>query len=586
MPQPPKLAPLETLRHSAAHILAQAVKQLYPETKISIGPPIDEGFYYDFDRQTPFTLEDMEKIEKQMKEIIAKDHPFIRSEVTKEDARKILQQLGEPYKLEILEWIEDEIVSFYSDGDFKDLCEGPHVASTGKVKAVKLLSVAGAYWRGSEKNKMLQRIYGTAFPTEAELQEFLRIREEAKLRDHRRLMVDLELMSIKEEAGAGLVFYHPKGAMIRYLIEEKMRQEHLKRGYQFVSTPHLLKSDVWIRSGHYQNYKDLMFIFKNDDGQEYGVKPMNCPGHILIYQSRTRSYREFPLRFFELGNVYRNEKSGVLHGTLRVRGFTQDDAHIFIMPEQLKQEITAILDFTFDVLNQFGFKEYEVTLGTRPEKAIGTEEQWKQSEETLQRVGQRWLSEHKNMEMQIELGGGAFYGPKIDVKLKDAIGRFWQCSTIQVDFNLPERFDLNYIGQDGHHHRPLMIHRAILGSVERFIGTLIEHYAGSFPLWLAPVQVAILPVTTEQVKYARWVNEQFQEKFPDKLLRTYIGEGSETISKQIRDCEVQKIPYMLVVGAREAAAGTVAVRARGSKRDEGAIKLEDFLKKVQKELNS
>ncbi len=582
MNEPPKLSPLETLRHSAAHILAQAVKQLYPETKISIGPPIDEGFYYDFDRQTPFAPEDLEKIEKRMKEIITKDYRFERSEVAKEEARKVLERLEEPYKLEILDGIADPIVSFYKDGDFVDLCEGPHVGSTGEVKAVKLLSVAGAYWRGSEKNKMLQRIYGTAFPTEAELHEFLRVREEAKLRDHRRLMVDLELMSIKEEAGAGLVFYHPKGALVRYLIEEKMRREHLKRGYQFVSTPHLLKSDVWIRSGHYQNYKDLMFIFKNDDGQEYGVKPMNCPGHILIYQSRTRSYREFPLRFFELGNVYRNEKSGVLHGTLRVRGFTQDDAHIFIMPEQLEQEVNSVLDFTFDILKQFGFTEYEVTIGTRPEKAIGTEEQWAKAEETLQKIAQKWFFNKGEITFNLEHGGGAFYGPKIDIKLKDAIGRFWQCSTIQLDFNLPERFDLNYIGQDGRHHRPLMIHRAILGSVERFIGTLIEHYAGAFPLWLAPIQAAILPITGEQLEYARSVDAQLRANG----LRTLLGEGSGTISRQIRDCEVQKIPYMLVVGAREAAAGTVAVRARGSKRDEGAIKLKDFLEKAQKELSS
>ncbi len=575
-----KLSPLETLRHSAAHILAQAVKQLYPETKISIGPPIDEGFYYDFDRQTPFIPEDLEKIEKRMKEIIAKDYSFERSEVSKEEARKVLQKMNEPYKLEILDGIADPIISFYKDGDFTDLCEGPHVASTGKVKAVKLLSVAGAYWRGSEKNKMLQRIYGTAFPTEAELQEFLRVREEAKLRDHRRLMVDLELMSIKEEAGAGLVFYHPKGALVRYLIEEKMRQEHLKRGYQFVSTPHLLKSDVWIRSGHYQNYKDLMFIFKNDDGQEYGVKPMNCPGHILIYQSRTRSYREFPLRFFELGNVYRNEKSGVLHGTLRVRGFTQDDAHIFIMPEQLEQEVNSALDFTFDILKQFGFTEYEVTIGTRPLKAIGTEEQWAKAEETLQKIAQKWFFDKGEITFNLEQGGGAFYGPKIDIKLKDAIGRFWQCSTIQLDFNLPERFDLNYIGQDGHHHRPLMIHRAILGSVERFIGTLIEHYAGAFPLWLAPIQAAILPITGEQLEYARSVDAQLRANG----LRTLLGEGSGTISKQIRDCEVQKIPYMLVVGAREAAAGTVAVRARGSKKDEGVVTIEEFMERIQKEL--
>lgn len=580
MSEPPKLSPLETLRHSAAHILAQAVKQLYPETKISIGPPIDEGFYYDFDRQTPFTPEDLEKIEKKMKEIIAKDYPFERSETSKEEAQKVLQKMDEPYKLEILDGIADPVVSFYKDGDFTDLCEGPHVASTGKVKAVKLLSVAGAYWRGSEKNKMLQRIYGTAFPTEAELQEFLRIREEAKLRDHRRLMVDLELMSIKEEAGAGLVFYHPKGALVRYLIEEKMRQEHLKRGYQFVSTPHLLKSDIWIRSGHYQNYKDLMFIFKNEENQEYGVKPMNCPGHILIYQSRTRSYREFPLRFFELGNVYRNEKSGVLHGTLRVRGFTQDDAHIFIMPEQLEQEVDAVLDFTFEMLSHFGFKEYQVTIGTRPEKAIGTPEQWEKPEKTLEQVARKWFSKRGGIDLAIEEGGGAFYGPKIDIKLKDALGRLWQCSTIQLDFNLPERFDLNYIGQDGHHHRPLMIHRAILGSVERFIGTLIEHYAGAFPLWLAPVQAAVLPITTEQLEYAR----QIAAKLRAAGLRTELGEGSGTISKQIRDCETQKIPYMLVIGAREQAAGTVAVRARGSKKDEGVVTMEEFMERVQKEL--
>ncbi len=582
MSEPPKLSPLETLRHSAAHILAQAVKQLYPETKIAIGPPIDEGFYYDLDRKEPFTPEDLEKIEKRMREIITKDYSFERSECSKEEARKVLQKMDEPYKLEILDGIEDSVVSFYKDGDFTDLCEGPHVSSTGKVKAVKLLSVAGAYWRGSEKNKMLQRIYGTAFPTEAELQEFLRVREEAKLRDHRRLMVDLELMSIQEEAGAGLVFYHPKGALVRYLIEEKMRQEHLKRGYQFVSTPHLLKSDIWIRSGHYQNYKDLMFIFKNEENQEYGVKPMNCPGHILIYQSRTRSYREFPLRLFELGNVYRNEKSGVLHGTLRVRGFTQDDAHIFIMPEQLEQEVDAVLDFTFEMLSHFGFKEYQVTIGTRPEKAIGTPEQWEKPEKTLEQVARKWFSRRGGIDLAIEEGGGAFYGPKIDIKLKDALGRLWQCSTIQLDFNLPERFDLNYIGQDGHHHRPLMIHRAILGSVERFIGTLIEHYAGAFPLWLAPVQAAVLPITTEQLEYAR----QVEAKLRAAGLRTELGQGSGTISKQIRDCETQKIPYMLVVGAREQAAGTVAVRARGSKKDEGVVTIERFLERIQKELNS
>lgn len=558
---------LETLRHSTAHVMAQAVKSLWPDVKIAIGPAISDGFYYDFDKNTPFLPADLARIEQEMSKIINKDYRFERESITKDEALKLFKK--EPYKLELIKELTDEDVTIYKNGDFVDLCKGPHLSSTGEIKAFKLLSIAGAYWRGSEKNPMLQRIYGTALASRKALDEHLRLLEETKKRDHRKLGRELEFYITDETAGAGLIIYLPKGALLRTIIEDWEKAEHLSRGYDIIISPHMLKSDIWIRSGHYEFYKEHMYIF-NVEEEEYAVKPMNCPAHMLVYKTKTRSYRDLPLRLFELGSVYRREKSGVLHGLLRVRGFTQDDAHIFCLPEQLKQEISSVIDFVIDAMNLFGFTDYMVEVSTRPEKSIGTDGDWEQAtlalEESLR---------SKKIKYAINEGDGAFYGPKIDIKLKDGLGRFWQCATIQCDFALPERFELEYAAQDGSKKRPVMIHRVILGSMERFIGALIEHYAGALPLWLSPEQVLIAPITDKQRKYAETISSTLKKAG----FRTRLDARNETIGYKIREARVQKIPYMIIIGQQEEASGRIAVRSR-EKGDEGKALLKEFIERL------
>jgi len=568
---------LETLRHSCSHIMAQAVKELWPDTKLGIGPAIEEGFYYDFDKRDGFREEDLKKIEEKMQEIIKRDLPFIREEISKEEAKKIFKDLDEDYKLALLEEIPDSTVSIYKTGkDFVDLCRGPHVESTGKIKYFKLLSLAGAYWHGIETNPMLSRIYGTCFETKEELEAYLRNLEEAKKRDHRKLGPNLELFALyPEEAGAGLVFYYPKGAILRNIIEDFLKKEHIKRGYLLVNTPHIMEAKLWHISGHYEYYKENMYIFKIED-KEFVLKPMNCPGHILIYKSRLRSYREFPLRFFELGTVYRREKAGVLHGLLRVRGFTQDDAHIFCLPEQLNLEIEKIIDFVVDTMKIFGFNDLAVELSTRPQKYIGTEQDWQTATEVLEATLRQ-----KGLEYNINVGEGAFYGPKIDIKLKDALKRKWQCATIQCDFSLPKRFALSYIDSEGKEKQPVMLHRVILGSLERFMGTLIEHYAGDFPLWLAPVQIRIIPVNKNLLAYALKIKEDLEER----ELRVEIDSDNETLDKRIRKAELEKIPYVLIIGNQELKENTVSVRKR-KEGNLGKFRLEEFIQNLKTTLEN
>jgi threonyl-tRNA synthetase len=568
---------LAVLRHSCSHVMAQAVKSLWPDVKLGIGPSIEDGFYYDFDKKEPFAPEDLEKIEAKMRELIAAGLPFVREELSKNEARELFGRLGETYKLELIDAIPDEKVSIYRTGrDFVDLCRGPHVAQTAQIKAFKLLSIAGAYWHGIETNPMLQRIYGTAFGKTADLEKYLTVLEEAKKRDHRRLGKDLGLFDIyHEEAGSGLVFYHPAGAVLRNILETYEKQEHVRRGYEMVVTPHVLKWDLWKTSGHADYYAENMYRF-SIDGQDYAVKPMNCPGHILIYKSQTRSYRDLPVRYFELGTVYRHEKSGVLHGLLRVRSFTQDDAHIFCLPEQVKAEIKDVLDFVFDTMKLFGFKDFHIELSTRPKKSIGTDEDWQRATDAL-----RASLDEKKLAYDINEGDGAFYGPKIDIKLKDAIGRLWQCATIQCDFALPEKFDLAYVGADGKNARPVMLHRVIFGSLERFIGTLIEHYAGNFPLWLSPRQVVVVPVKTEHKAYARALEKELRAGD----IRVSCDATSETLNKRIRNAEMSKVPYVAVVGGREAAGHTVSVRSK-KKGDLGAMSVEDFIRQLQTEIKN
>jgi len=542
---------LEIMRHSAAHVMAEAVRSLFPQVKVAIGPAIEAGFYYDFEVTEPFTPEDLARIEARMAEIVNKNLPFERREVSREEALGLFREQGEAYKVEILEEIPAEKVSLYRQGDFVDLCRGPHVPSTGYLKAFKLTGVSGAYWRGDERRPMLQRLYGTAFPTPEELSRHLELLEEAKRRDHRRLGRELRLFMIEEEAGPGLVIYLPKGAMLRSIIEDFERREHQRRGYQMVMGPQMLKADLWKRSGHWDNYRDHMY-FCEVEGQSYGVKPMNCLAHMLIYKSRVRSYRELPLRLFELGTVLRHERSGVLHGLTRVRQFTQDDAHIICTPEQVESEILGVLDFVFEVMTVFGF-EYEVELSTQPEKSIGTEEEWKLATGALNRA-----LNAKGIPYTICVGEGAFYGPKIDIKLKDALQRRWQCATIQCDFTLPERFDLTYVGADGQRHRPVMLHRVILGSLERFLGVLVEHFAGAFPVWLAPVQAILLPITDRVHAYAQEVEQLMR----DAGLRVELDSRPETLRYKIREAQLQKLPYMVIIGDREAAGRTLAPRLR------------------------
>jgi len=561
---------LDVLRHSAAHIMAQAVKELFPSTKLTFGPATESGFYYDFDYERPFIPQDLEKIEERMAEIVEQNLPFIRREVSKEEAVKTFGEKGETYKIEHLEELPDR-VSLYSQGDFTDLCEGPHVPASGRIKAIKLLNVSGTYWRGDVRNQVLQRIYGTAFPDLKALEEYLHMLEEARKRDHRKLGKDLDLFSIQDEAGPGLVIYHPKGALLRTVLEDFEKREHLKRGYQIVIGPQLLRLDLWKQSGHFENYRDKMY-FTKVEGAEYGIKPMNCLAHMLIYKSQIRSYRDLPIRYFELGTVHRHEKSGELHGLLRVREFTQDDAHILCRPDQLNDEIGAIIEFVDDVMKIFGF-EYEMELSTRPEKSIGTDEDWERATQAL-----LLTLKGKNLPFDINEGDGAFYGPKIDVKLKDALNRRWQCATIQVDFAMPERFDLTYVGSDGGRHRPVMLHRVILGAMERFIGVLIEHYAGAFPVWLSPAQAILLTVTDRHIPYA----EKAYRELIRKEIRIEKDFRNEKLGFKIREAQLQKIPYMLVVGDREEKEGTLSPRKRSGEAMK-AMKIEEFINLVQSE---
>ncbi|MEJ5348554.1 MAG: threonine--tRNA ligase [Desulfosoma sp.] len=542
---------LEILRHSTSHIMAQAVQELFPGTRIAIGPAIENGFYYDFDVPESFSPEDLEKIEAKMAEIIAAGLPFERQELPREEAIELFRDRGETYKVELLEELAEPTVSVYRQGNFVDLCRGPHIPDTSYVKAYKLLSLAGAYWRGDERNAMLQRIYGTVFPDKKGLKKYLDFLAEAQRRDHRRLGRELDLFSFSDEVGAGMVIYHPKGALLRHILETFEKKEHLRRGYQIVMGPTLLKTDLWKRSGHFDNYRENMY-FTEIEGQSYGIKPMNCLAHMLIYKSKVRSYRDLPIRYFELGTVHRHEKSGVLHGLLRVRQFTQDDAHILCTPEQLHSEIQGIVDFVIEVMGLFGFS-YEMEISTRPAKSIGTDEDWERATKALMAA-----LEDKGIPYQICEGEGAFYGPKIDVKLRDALERKWQCATIQCDFTLPERFDLTYVGPDGQKHRPVMLHRVILGAIERFLGVLIEHYAGAFPTWLAPVQAIIVTVTDKQLPFARSVYAQMR----DAGVRVELDERNEKLGFKIREAQMQKIPYMLVIGDSEVEAGAVRPRKR------------------------
>jgi threonyl-tRNA synthetase len=552
--------------------MAQAVKELWPGVLLGIGPSIEDGFYYDFDREEPFAPADLETIEAKMREIIKKNYAFERQDLSKAEAVKLFKKLGEKHKVDLIENIPGETVSIYKNGEFIDLCRGPHLASTGEIKAFKLLSIAGAYWHGIETNPMLQRIYGTAFSTQKDLEHYIKTIEEAKKRDHRVLGKQLEYFSLSDEMGPGLVLYHPKGARLRTIIEEYIRNEHLKRGYQLVIGPHILKSDVWIKSGHYDYYKENMYMFKIEN-QEYAIKPMNCPNHIMVYKSKTRSYKDLPVKLFELGTVYRNEKSGVLHGLLRVRGFTQDDAHIFCLQDQVEDEIIKVIDFVIDTLNAFGFDEFSIELSTRPAKSIGSDADWALAEAALVNSLNR-----KSLNYEINEGDGAFYGPKIDIKLKDALKREWQCATIQCDFALPERFDLKYIGQDGKEYRPIMLHRVILGSLERFMGALIEHFAGALPLWLAPVQCVIIPVSEKTSGYA----ENVMQTLFSNSVRVEIDNRNERLQKKIRDAEVQKIPYMVVIGEKEESVGMISVRSK-AQGDIGRMKLGEFIDRIKEE---
>ncbi len=560
--------------HSTAHLMAQAVKQLYPDVKVTIGPAIEQGFYYDFDRDQPFTDEELVLIENRMKELSAAGHKYSRRELTKQEALEIFRQMGEDYKLEILADIPDtDTISTYTQGDFIDLCRGPHIGDTSKIKAIKLLKTSGAYWRGDEKNKMLRRIYGISFPSNKELNEYLLFLEEAKKRDHRKLGKDLDLFSINDDIGPGLVLWHPNGAMIRHLIESYWKEEHLRKGYKLVYTPHVGRSKLWETSGHLGFYSENMYAPMQIDEQEYYIKPMNCPFHIAIYNANHHSYRELPMRLGELGTVYRYERSGVLHGLMRVRGFTQDDAHIICTPEQMDDEVEKLIVFSLDMLKQFGFKDFLIYLSTRPEGSVGEVEDWDKATNSL-----RMSMEKLGLDYQVDEGGGAFYGPKIDIKIKDALGRAWQCTTIQFDFNEPTRFDMNYIGPDNSPHRPYMIHRAVLGSVERFFATLLEYHAGNLPLWLAPVQIMVIPITDNQMEYGKLLVEKLQ------LLgyRTEIDTRGEKIGYKIRDAELKKIPYMFVIGKNEETESKVTLRQH-TKGDLGAMSFDEAIKAIREQ---
>jgi threonyl-tRNA synthetase len=569
----------EVYRHSSTHIMAQAVKEVFPSAQVTIGPALEEGFYYDFAFERPFTPEDLEKIEARALEIIKADRPFKRMDMPRQEGIGFFKERGEAYKVEIIEHFDDPTVSLYDQGGFIDLCRGPHLPSTGRVGAFKLLSTGGAYWRGDERNPMLQRIYGTSFPSKAELDAHLAKLEEIKRRDHRKLGKELDLITIQDEVGPGLVLWHPKGALVRLLIENFWREQHLKQGYELVYSPHVARLDLWRTSGHVDYYRENMFAPMSVENSDYQLKPMNCPFHIMIYKSHLRSYRDLPIRYGELGTVYRYERTGVLHGLLRVRGFTQDDAHLFCRPDQIESEVSRVLDFTFFMLKTFGFSEFEVYVSTRPEKAVGSPEKWAQATGALEAA-----LRSRGVAYEIDPGEGVFYGPKIDIKIKDVLGRAWQCSTVQVDFNNPERFDLSYTGEDGKAHQPIMIHRALLGSIERFFGILVEHYAGAFPTWLAPVQARILPITDKQRDYA----DSIVARLRSAGARAEVDGRNEKIGFKIREAEKAKIPYMVVVGDREMESGTVSVRGRsganlGTMPVEGVVDLvnKDIAKAVQ-----
>jgi threonyl-tRNA synthetase len=562
---------LEIYRHSTSHIMAHAVKELFPDTKLAIGPAISDGFYYDLDCSHSIKQEDLPQIEKKMKEIIKANRRFVRKEMAREEALNHFRELGETYKVELINGMTDETFTVYEEGDFTDLCRGPHLESTGKIKAFKLLSVAGAYWRGDEKNKMLQRIYGVSFPEKEALKKHLHFLEEVKKRDHRRLGKELDLFSINDDVGPGLVLWHPRGAAIRRVIESFWMDEHYAAGYEVLYTPHIAKLDLWKKTGHLEFYKENMYAPMEIEGLEYEIKPMNCPFHVAVFKSHLRSYRELPLRYAELGTVYRFERSGVLHGLLRVRGFTQDDAHIFCREDQIEDEVLKVLEFTLFILKTFGFTDYDVYLSTRPEKYVGTEEGWERSTGALKSA-----LEHKGLNYEVDPGEGVFYGPKIDIKVRDSLGRQWQCSTIQVDFNVPERLNVSYRGTDSRDYRPIMIHRALMGSLERFFGVLIEHYAGAFPLWLSPVQVSILTIAERHVDYGKGIMESLKREG----IRADIYKENEKIGYKIRNATILKNPYMCIIGDKEMANNTVNIRKKTGENlgEMNVEKLTSFLK--------
>ena len=561
------------IRHSTAHVMADVVTRLFPETKLAIGPPTEDGFYYDFLTDVPISDDDLEKIENEMLKVIKQNLPFVYSEYSRKEIE--VMNSNEPLKLEVISEIPDgEAISTYSHGEFEDLCAGPHVDSTGSIPAFKLLNVAGAYWRGDESRQMLQRIYGTAFESQEELLRHLDRLEEAKKRDHRTLGRDLDLFSVHEDVGAGLIIWNPKGARVRNLFEDFWKAEHYKRGYELVYTPNIGRANLWETSGHLDFFQENMFSPSLNDDQEYYLKPMNCPFHIMYYRSTLRSYRDLPMRVGELGTVYRYERGGTLHGMMRVRGFTQDDAHIFCRPDQVEDEIDGVLDLTFDLLGAFGFDKYTVNVSTRPDKAVGSDEQWTLAENSLKNT-----LNARGLKFDIEEAGGAFYGPKIDINIQDALGRYWQCTTVQFDFNLPERFGISYIGEDGNGHQPYMVHRAIFGSLERFMGILIEHYGGAFPAWLAPTQVKIIPIADRHISYA----EMVKEKLLEVDIRCEIDGRSERMNAKIRDAQITKVPYMIVVGDREISDKKVGVRLRNGE-DLGPVDLSDFISRVSKDV--
>jgi threonyl-tRNA synthetase len=572
MSNPNEKFDLETIRHSTAHLMAQAVQQLYPETKVTIGPVIEDGFYYDFSREKPFVPEDLEKIEARMQELVKQDLEIVRKEIPREGALKMFAEMGESFKGEIIEGFDlNDTISVYTQGEFTDLCRGPHVDSTSDIKSFKLLHTSASYWRGDERNAGLQRIYGTAWHNKKELRVYLNRLEEAKKRDHRKLGKELDLFSVTDDIGPGMILWHPKGSRIRGLMEDFWKSEHYKNGYEMVYSPHAAKVDLWKTSGHMDFYKDNIFSPMDIEGKEYVMKPMNCPFHIKIFQSRLRSYRDLPIRFGELGTVYRYERSGVLHGLLRVRGFTQDDAHLFCRPSQIEEELVKVLGLILFILKAFGFLEYKVYLSTQPDKFVGSQDDWATATEALESALKK-----TELKYEVDPGEGVFYGPKIDIKIKDSLNRYWQVSTVQVDFNLPQRFNISYIEDDGQRKQPIMIHRALMGSLERFFGCLIEHYAGAFPLWLAPVQVILLPITDNQHSYTDEVARQLE----NEGIRVEKDLRNEKIGFKIREAQLQKIPYMIALGEKEVEAKTLAVRKRRSKESR-TLDLESFVEEVK-----